>query len=66
MDALLEQAAQKGRDSVDFATIGFGVGQWHLYSGHRERARQVFAEVAASPHWHAFGRIASEVELSRM
>lgn len=59
------KAKALGVDSVDFATVGYGAGNWHLCHGNRERALEIFREVTAGAMWPAFGHIASEVELSR-
>ena len=53
-------------DAVELATYGYGVGNWHLYNGRRDTARQVFEQVVAGPQWAAFGFIAAEAELARM
>ncbi len=53
-------------DPVDLATYGYGVGNWYLYTGRTERAREVFLRVVAGPQWNAFGYIAAEVDLARM
>jgi tetratricopeptide (TPR) repeat protein len=65
-DELLRQLRAEGQEDVDFATVGFGVGHWHLCRGETELARALFEEVCAGPSWHAFGHIAAEVELARM
>jgi tetratricopeptide (TPR) repeat protein len=57
-------AAEAG--AVDFATIGYGIGNWHLYQGRPEEARAAFERVVAGDAWAAFGYIAAEVELVRM
>jgi tetratricopeptide (TPR) repeat protein len=51
--------------AIDFATIGYGVGNWHWWKGDRGRALEIWRQVEAGPPWHAFGHIASEVELAR-
>jgi tetratricopeptide (TPR) repeat protein len=53
-------------DPVDLATYGYGVGNWYLYTGQVDRAREVFRRVVSGPQWNAFGHIAAEVELARM
>jgi tetratricopeptide (TPR) repeat protein len=53
-------------DPVDLATYGYGVANWYLYNGERERAREIFEKVVAGPQWNAFGYIAAEVELARL
>ncbi len=65
-DELLARTREESPASVDHATIGYGVGNWHLYQGRRERAVEVFREVLQNPNWHSFGSIASEVELKRL
>ena len=64
-DALLAAARQDAEGDIDLATVGFGVGNWHLCRGEPEVARAIFAEIAGGASWHAFGHIASEAELAR-
>ena len=63
-DALLGSAKA---GSIDAATIGYGVGNWHLYNKRRDRAMQILREVVESnaSQWPAFGYIAAEAELAR-
>lgn len=63
-DALLTSAKAGGIDAV---TVGYGVGNWHLYNGRRDRAMQVFRDVVETNagQWPAFGYIAAEAEVSR-
>ncbi len=51
--------------SLDVATMGYGLGHWHLVSGDAGKAREVFQRVVAGSNWAAFGFIASEAELAR-
>ena len=64
-DALLASARADAEGDIDLATIGFGVGNWHLCRGETAVARDVFVEVERGKSWHAFGHIAAEVELAR-
>ena len=64
IDAYYGELERAGADSVDFATAGYGIGNWHLYNGDRERARAIFNAVARGAQWHAFGHIAAENELA--
>lgn len=52
-------------DTADIAvaTIAYGVGNWYLVNGDRDRAREWFRRSVASGGWPAFGFILSEVEL---
>jgi tetratricopeptide (TPR) repeat protein len=51
---------------LDVATQGYGVGNWYLYNGQRDRAKEIFQKIVAGKHWAAFGFIAAEAELNRM
>jgi tetratricopeptide (TPR) repeat protein len=53
-------------DALQMATQGYGVGNWYLYNGRPERAREVFRAVLSHGNWPAFGHIAAETELRRM
>jgi tetratricopeptide (TPR) repeat protein len=55
-----------GMADVDAATIGYGVANWHLYSGNTAKAKEYFQRVTEGKAWAAFGFIGSEVELARM
>ena len=52
---------------LDAVTIGYGVGNWHLYNGRRDQARKIFATIVDTnaSQWPAFGYIAAEAELAR-
>ncbi len=63
-DALL--AAARGGGELDGATVGYGVGNWHLYGGRRDAALRTFREVLAGGPWASFGAIAAEAELARL
>jgi tetratricopeptide (TPR) repeat protein len=62
-DSLLSLAGEEG---LDPATLGYGVGNWHLYNGRREEAVRAFRQVLASDQWSAFGYIAAEADLKRL
>lgn len=61
-----EEMAGEDPNTVDGATILYGVGNWYLYNGEPERARPVFARIVAGPQWSSFGFIAAESELHRL
>jgi tetratricopeptide (TPR) repeat protein len=50
---------------LEIATLGYGVGNWHLYNGNRAKAEEYFQRIVSGNHWPAFGFIAAEAELSR-
>lgn len=65
-DALLAGAQAEALDTV---TIGYGVANWHLYNGRRERARELLSGIVernGATQWAGFGYIASEADLARL
>jgi tetratricopeptide (TPR) repeat protein len=53
-------------DGLTLATQGYGVGNWYLVTGNRERAKETFEKVVSGSNWSAFGYIAAEADLQRM
>ena len=51
---------------LDAATVGYGIGCWHLHNGQKEKARGFFEKIVTGRYWPAFGFIAAEAELVRM
>lgn len=51
---------------LDIATQGYGVGNWYLYNGQPQKAKEIFEKVLAGNYWAAFGYIAAEADLKRM
>ena len=51
--------------SVEDVTLGYGVGNWHLYNGRADAAREVFGRIVKAPQWASFGYLAAEAELKR-
>ncbi|MDX1643734.1 MAG: tetratricopeptide repeat protein [Thermoanaerobaculia bacterium] len=52
-------------DSLQTATMGYGLGAWYLIEGDRRRARELFTRVLTGDQWAAFGYIAAEAEMAR-
>ena len=54
-------------ESLEGATQGYGLGNWYLYNGDGDRAREIFTDIVeAGNQWAAFGYIAAEADLARM
>lgn len=51
---------------LEIATVGYGVANWHLYSGDKARAKELFQKIISGKYWPAFGFIAAETELTRV
>jgi tetratricopeptide (TPR) repeat protein len=62
---LLEDAASDD-DALANATVGYGVGNWHLYNGRDVEAETVFRRILEGEQWAAFGFIAAEAESARV
>jgi tetratricopeptide (TPR) repeat protein len=64
-DALQQSLSSGGLDAV---TIGYGLGNWHLYNGRRDQAVAMFREIVEkhANQWPAFGYVAAESELARI
>jgi tetratricopeptide (TPR) repeat protein len=60
-----EDLLRAGGDPVNLATYGYAVGNWYLYSGQKDRAREVFERIVKGPNWMPFGFIGAEAELAR-
>ena len=61
----LQQTLTSG--GLDAVTLGYGLGNWHLYNGRRDQAVAMFREIVEkhANQWPAFGYIAAEAELAR-
>lgn len=53
-------------DDLDPVSVGYGVGNWHLYNGRRQEAVRVLQDVLARGQWASFGHIAAEADLRRL
>jgi tetratricopeptide (TPR) repeat protein len=62
-----EAVLQLDPGTLEGATFGYGVGNFHLYNGRPDRAREIFQRiVGARDQWASFGYIAAEADLARM
>jgi tetratricopeptide (TPR) repeat protein len=50
---------------LEIATVGYGLGNWHLYNGNRAKAEEIFRKIVSGKYWPAFGFIAAESDLAR-
>ncbi len=51
---------------IQDAAVAYGLGNWHLYNGEKDVAKNVFQKLTGSDGWASFAYIAAEAELSRM
>jgi len=60
-----DSLGRTGADALNDASIGYGLGNWHLYNGRRDAALAVFRQVLSGGNWPAFGHLAAEAEVAR-
>lgn len=65
-ESLLEVDPDVDDPDLSVATQGYGLGNWYLYNGDEESAKNIFTRVTNGVHWSAFGFIAAEAELARL
>jgi len=52
-------------NTLGSASLGYGIGNYFLYNGDREKATTIFRKIVEGDQWSSFGYIAAEVELAR-
>jgi hypothetical protein len=58
---------QAEKSDLELATIGYGIGCWHLYNNRPKKAKGIFEKIVnRCKYWPAFGYIAAEVEYARL
>jgi len=58
---------QVDQSTLEGATLSYGLGNWYLYNGAEDRAREIFTGIIeARNQWPAFGYLAAEADLARM
>lgn len=50
-------------NSLSNASLGYGVGNWFLYNGEKDKADKIFRQITNGNQWASFGYIAAEAEL---
>jgi hypothetical protein len=62
----LDEISADVTSSSGGAAVAYGIANWHLYNGDRERAVRMMTELTISPGWAAFGAIAAEADLAAL
>ena len=65
-ETLLPRDAEDDDLKLQLVTQGYGLGNWYLYRGERERAIDIFKSIISVGYWPAFGHIAAEADLYRL
>lgn len=63
-EKLLEEMEKSG-NGLNNVSVTYGIGNWYLYNGQREKAFEVFRKITSSDQWASFGFITAEAELNR-
>ena len=63
-DALMSEMGDKA-ETLGNASLGYGIGNWYLYNGDRDKAMDIFRKITAGNQWASFGYIAAEAEITR-
>lgn len=61
-EELLAEAGEAG--SLDFSSVGYGVGAWYLNEGREDEAEALFRRIVEAGNWPSFGHMAAEAELA--
>ena len=52
-------------DTLKSSSLGYGIGNYFLYNGDKEKAMTIFRKIVEGNQWASFGYIAAEAELNR-
>lgn len=63
-DELLKEVRGEAKTPAS-ASLGYGLGNWYLYTGDKPKAAEIFRRITAGDQWASFGFIAAEAELRR-
>jgi tetratricopeptide (TPR) repeat protein len=62
----LLKAVERKSGTVSAASLGYGIGNYFLYNGDKEKAMTIFRKIVSGNQWASFGYIASEQDIQRM
>ena len=63
-DELLSEALKQGSSPGSHSML-YGLGNWHLYNGRRDKGLMIYRQMLASDGWTSFGYMAAEADLQR-
>lgn len=61
-DELLKEIGTE-TSTLSNASLGYGLANWFLYNGEKEKAEKIFRQITSGNQWASFGYIAAEMEL---
>lgn len=62
----LEEGLGGETNTLGNASLGYGLANWYLYSGRRDKAVEIFRKIVGGSQWASFGFIAAEADLARL
>lgn len=60
-----EELLNSKYSSIMNDAAAYGVGNWYLYNGEREKAREIYKKLLSGAGWPSFGYIAAEADYAR-
>jgi len=60
-----EELLSQDPNTIDGATILYGIGSWYFDNGQPEKAFPLWKKIVSGSQWPAFGYIAAEAEIAR-
>lgn len=61
----MEELLNSKYSSIMNDAVAYGMGNWYLYNGEREKGREIFKKLLSGAGWPSFGYIAAEADYSR-
>ena len=62
----LENLTGPNFSSIMNDAVLYGIGNWYLYNGKKEQAKEVYLKILAKKGWASFGYIAAEADFARI
>ncbi|CAN5620065.1 hypothetical protein BH20ACI4_BH20ACI4_27530 [soil metagenome] len=59
-----EDLMTQDANNLGNVSLGYGLGNWFLYNGEKEKAEKIFRQITSGNQWASFGFIAAEAELT--
>jgi len=62
----VEDIDLNSEDNPANSALKYAVGNWYLYNGNPEKAKEIFLDITSGDDWASFGYIAAESDLTRL
>jgi len=61
----LDELSGEGLEGSSNDALVYGIGNWYLYNGDRDRAREIYVQILERGGWASFGYLAAEADYHR-